>query len=169
MRTESERGFALVAAVAGVAACAYISFQVLASDQGAIAIADARVEQARLTAAADAGIFIALHGLGADDRAARWPIDGRTRQVKFNGVDLAVTVEDERGKAPLAGLNGNQARVLFSGAGVSGERLDALVSEFVGIGRMEETNSGPRRRPRVRYSNATGPCGRSGNSRPCRT
>jgi hypothetical protein len=127
---ETDRGYALVAAVAAVAAFAFIAFQVLAEDRGAVASVAARLEQVKLDDAADAAVMVALHGLGADDPDARWAIDGRTRHVDFDGVSLAVAVEDERGKAPLAGLSHGQARALFEGAGASGGRLEALVGEY---------------------------------------
>jgi len=113
-----------------VAVFAYIAFQVLAAGQGGASLVDGEVQKAKLAAAADAGISLALHGLAADDRAFRWSIDGRARQFDFGGTNLTIVVEDERGKAPLAGLNDSQARALFQGAGASGDRLDALVSEF---------------------------------------
>ncbi|HXU99197.1 MAG TPA: hypothetical protein VG166_01710 [Caulobacteraceae bacterium] len=124
-------GWALVAAVAGIAVLAMIAYQVLAADIGGIATARARIEQAELMAAADAGIATAIHGLGAQDRDARWPIDGSHRTFDFAGVALDVTIEDERGKAPLAGLNESQARALFQGAGAEGDQLDNLVAEFI--------------------------------------
>lgn len=129
-RTGRDGGYALVAAVISVAAFAYIAFQVLAEDQGGLAIVAGRVGQARLAAAADAGIVLAAHALASDDQGARWSLDGRPHRLRFNGVDLTITVEDERGKAPLAGLNDSQARALFAGAGAGGDRLDALVAEF---------------------------------------
>ena len=125
-----ERGFALVAAVTAVAVFGCIAFQVFASDRGAIAVAASREQQARLAAAADAGISLAVHGLGSANLGDRWSIDGRPHRLQFDGFDLTVTIEDERGKAPLAGLSDNQARALFSGAGATGDRLDALVAEF---------------------------------------
>jgi len=129
-RTRGEDGYGLVAAVTAVAAFAILSFQVVAADQGGIDLALGRVEQARLAAAADAGISLAIHGLAADDRGARWSIDGRARRLEFDGIELTVTVEDERGKAPLLALSDSQARALFAGAGAGGDRLDALVAEF---------------------------------------
>ncbi len=123
-------GYALLAAVTAVAAFAYLAFQVLAANQGAVALVAGRMQQARLAAAAEAGLALAVHGLAADDRGARWSIDGRPRRLQFDGVDLTITVEDERGKAPLGSLNDGQARALFAGAGATGERLDALVGEF---------------------------------------
>ena len=125
-----DRGYALVAAIAAVAAFAYIAFEVMAADRGQIIGVGARVEQARLAAAADAGLMIAVHGLGDTDPARRWPIDGSFRKIGFDGADLAVAVQDERGKVPLDGLNPTQARALFQTAGAAGPRLDALVAEL---------------------------------------
>lgn len=153
MLPRGERGFALVAAVAGVAVLAYIAFQVMAANQGGIALMGGRVEQAKLAAAADAGIYMAIHGLGAEDRAARWSIDGHPRSLEFDGVALTVTVEDERAKAPLAGLAEDQARALFAGAGASGERLDALVREFIDWQNEEPTVApAPPPAPQVRHA-----------------
>ncbi|MEO8926858.1 MAG: hypothetical protein ABI306_06810 [Caulobacteraceae bacterium] len=125
-----DRGYALVAAVTAVAAFAYIAFQVLAADRGQIVGMGARMEQARLEAAADAGLMLAVHALGDADPARRWSIDGRVRETDFEGTNLTLTVEDERGKAPLDGLNPSQARTLFEAAGASDERVDALVGEL---------------------------------------
>jgi general secretion pathway protein K len=143
MRTERDRGYALVAAVTAVAAFAYIAFQVLAVDQGVIAAAHARQAHDRLAAAADAGVMIALHGLAISDPGERWTIDGVPRSADFDGVDLTIAVEDERGKAPLVGLDDDQARVLFEGGGASGQRLDALVGEFHDWRDAGLTDSGP--------------------------
>ena len=125
-----EGGYALVAAVTSVLAFAYIAFQVLAADEGGIGAVAARINQAKLSAAADAGIALAVHALADPDRGARWSLDGRPHQADFAGDELTIVLEDERGKAPLAGLNDAQARALFTGGGATGDRLDALVTEF---------------------------------------
>jgi type II secretory pathway component PulK len=125
-----DAGYALLAAVTAVAAFAYIAFEVMAAGQGDVAIVGARVRQASLAAAADAGIYLALRGLGTEDQADRWAIDGRPRQEAFSDYRLTIVVEDERGKAPLAGLNDVQARSMFQWAGATGSRLDDLVDEF---------------------------------------
>jgi hypothetical protein len=130
-RTSSkDDGYALLVAVTAVAAFACIAFQVLALDQGTIAAVSGQARQARLVAAADAGANLAIHALGADDRGQRWSLDGRPRHLDFDGIDLTVTIEDERGKASLSNMSDPQARALFSGAGVGGDRLYALVAEF---------------------------------------
>jgi type II secretory pathway component PulK len=128
MRTD--RGYALVAALAAAAVFSYLTFQALAADEGVRATVAARSERAHLEAAAEAGVMIAVHGLGEAGFENRWRIDGTARHADFGDVELAIAVEDERAKAPLSGLNDNQARVLFEGAGASGDRLEALVAEF---------------------------------------
>ncbi|MGI8841971.1 MAG: hypothetical protein ACR2F8_14500 [Caulobacteraceae bacterium] len=125
-----DSGYALVAAIAAMAAFAYIAFEVLAADRGQIVGVGARIEQARLEAAADAGLTIAIHGLGDPDPDRRWPIDGSVRRIGFDGADLAVAIQDERGKVPIDGVNATQARALFENAGATGPRLDALVAEL---------------------------------------
>jgi len=129
-RPRRDGGYALVAAVTSVLAFAYIAFQVLAADEGGIGAVSARIEQAKLSAAADAGIVLAVQAMADSDRGARWSLDGRPHQMDFAGDELTIVLEDERGKAPLAGLNDAQARALFAGAGATGDRLDALVTEF---------------------------------------
>jgi general secretion pathway protein K len=126
----TDEGYALVAAVVAVAAFSYVSLEVLAADRGITAQLGAEGQRARLTAAADAGVALAVHGLGVDDPADRWPIDGRAREFDFGGVALSIVVEDERGKIPINDLNEDQVREMFQTAGVTGPRLDTLVDAF---------------------------------------
>jgi general secretion pathway protein K len=123
-------------------AFAYVAFQVLAADEGGIGAVSARIGQAKLSAAADAGIALAVHALADPDRGGRWSLDGRPHEMEYAGDDLTIMVEDERGKAPLVGLNDAQVRALFAGAGASGDRLDALVTEFRDWQKEEDTVAG---------------------------
>jgi len=82
-----------------VAAFAYVSFQVLAANEGALSETSAAADRARLIAAADAAVLIAIHGLSEDDPSARWGARGEPRHLDFNGVDLTVSVEDEHWRA----------------------------------------------------------------------
>jgi general secretion pathway protein K len=129
-RAARDQGFGLVVAVAAVAAFACIAFEVLAANRGSLAGANAQFETARLQQDADAGIALALHGLAILDPGRRWAIDGRPKIVIFDGVELTITVEDEKGKAPINRMDGGQVRALFAAAGVTGVRLDQLVDSF---------------------------------------
>jgi general secretion pathway protein K len=130
MKRERDEGYAMVAAVAGVAAFAFIAFEIMAVHRGVIASVNGQVENARLTAAADAGVAIAAWGLGQPDPLQRWTIDGRARTLRFGDTLLTIVVEDEHGKIPLNRLNEDQVRQMFAAAGVKGDRLDELVDTF---------------------------------------
>jgi general secretion pathway protein K len=125
-----EGGYALVAAVTAMAAFAYIAFEVIAASRGAVIGAAGEYDRARMKAAADAGVALAVHGLSIDDRTNRWSIDGRPRGLSIGGLNVSVAVEDEKGKIPLNHMSEEQARILFGAAGVSGERLEVLTDSF---------------------------------------
>jgi general secretion pathway protein K len=97
----SEQGYAMVAAVAGIAVFAMMAAALVQSSRSEISTVMAEVGQAKASAAADAGMAIALNGLLANDRANRWSIDGRTRTVRFDDATLLIRIEDERGKVPI--------------------------------------------------------------------
>jgi general secretion pathway protein K len=139
---QNDEGYAIVAAVAALAVFATLAYAVLAADRGDIDELGGQYRQARLEAAADAGLAEAVEGLAVDDPAQRWPIDGRAQSVQFEGARLTIRVEDERGKAPLDGLTELQLRRLFAGAGASGERQQTLVDSFLDW--VEDEASPPR-------------------------
>jgi general secretion pathway protein K len=125
-----ESGYALIAAITAVAAFAYIAYEVMASDRGAIIALGGQAERARLEAAADAGTVLAVHALGQSDPSTRWSIDGKVHEAEFAGMRLQISIRDERGKVPLDGLNPDQSRTFFEQGGASGDRVDALVDEL---------------------------------------
>lgn len=130
MTRSRERGYAMIAAVAGIAAFSYVAFEVIAENRGVISGVQSENERARLSAACDAGMSIAIAGLAAKDKTQQWPIDGVGRNFTFDDVALTITVEDERGKIPLNGVNEDQVRDLFQDAGASGTQLDTIVDSF---------------------------------------
>lgn len=123
-------GYAMIAAIVGVAAFGFIAFELIAQNRGVLAEVRGEAEQAKLTAACNAGLYAAIHGLADPDATQRWGIDGRSRAMQFGDVALAITVEDERGKIPLNGIIEEEARELFRMAGASGDQLDTLTSSF---------------------------------------
>jgi general secretion pathway protein K len=80
-------------------------------------------------AAADAGLATAEAGLGGGGQ--RWGLDGRPKSFMIDEVNITATVEDERGKVALNGLKEDQARRLFTAAGVSGAKLDQLTASLM--------------------------------------
>lgn len=115
---DGEQGYAMVAAVAGIAVFAMMALALVQSSQSEIVGVSAEVGQAEAAAAADAGLAIALNGLLAKDRANRWSIDGRQRKSSFDGSTLQIRVEDERGKVPLNLLDDEFAARLMEAIGL---------------------------------------------------
>jgi general secretion pathway protein K len=130
MKESRDRGYAMLAAIIGIAAFSYIAFEAIAESRGVVSEIQAEYERAKLNTACNAGLMLVISSLASVDRKQQWPIDGTTRNVTFDGVGLAVTVEDERGKFPLNGTNEDQVRQLFMAAGVSGTRLSTLVDSY---------------------------------------
>jgi general secretion pathway protein K len=127
---QRDSGYAMIAAIVGIAAFALIAFEILAANRGATASVAAQVEHAKLSAAADAGLSQAIYNLAMQDRTQRWPIDGRPTTTHFGDATLTIVIEDERGKVPINRLNEDQVRSMFAAAGVDGARLDTLVDTF---------------------------------------
>ena len=109
---------------------ASIAFAIIARDRGEIEGLRGEYARARLEAAVEAGLARAIEGLAIDDPTQRWTIDGRLKVVDFEGVRLSITIEDERGKAPMDNLTEEQVRRLFTAAGASGDRLEVLVDAY---------------------------------------
>lgn len=125
-RRRGEEGYVLVAAVASIAVFAAMALAMLSATRAAIVTGTAEVDQARVAAAADAGIVIAISGLLVDDPAARWPIDASARTIAFAGADVAVRVEDERGKVPLNLMDEPMAMRLLTAFGIDGEQASVM-------------------------------------------
>lgn len=118
-----EDGYAILAAVVAIAVLAFMSLALIDTGRGLAGGVVAEAEQARLAAAADAGLAIAVLGLAEPDRARRWSIDGRPRALRFGGTDLSVVIEDERGKVPVNQIADEQVRALYEELGASGQEL----------------------------------------------
>jgi general secretion pathway protein K len=125
-----ERGYATIAAIVGVVAFGFIAFELLAQNRGVLAEVRGEAENAKLIAAADAGLYMAIAGLATSDVTQRWGIDGRGRVVQFLDTTLTITVEDERGKIPLNGIIEEEVRDMFVDLGVTGTRLDTLTDSY---------------------------------------
>lgn len=112
----------MVAAVAAMALLATLALVMIGDTRAGTAMAAAERGQAQASAAADAGLVLALSHLLVADRAGRWSIDGRQRQLRYAGMALQVRVEDERGKVPLVQIDEATAARLAGAAGLPGER-----------------------------------------------
>lgn len=94
-------------------------------------MASAEFDRARLSAAADAGIAIAVHGLMLIDPTRRWTIDGKVRRERFDDATLDIIIEDERGKVALNLINKAEVEKMFSEFGLQGLELETAVDGFL--------------------------------------
>jgi general secretion pathway protein K len=122
-----DSGYAMIAAVAGIAVFSLVAFDLIAANRGAIALVQAQAERARLSAAADAGLMRVIHGLGIEG-SSRWPTDGRPQTMRFGDVVLTIAVEDERGRISLNRADGDTLKRLFAAAGADNARAEALAA-----------------------------------------
>lgn len=125
-RWAGERGFAVAMAVAACLVFSYLALDVIARGRATLLTVEAERVRARLSAAADAGVVLALQGLGSDDLRQRWPLAGPAHHLMFAGTALTITVEDERGKIALNQAPETEIRQLLAAAGLEGETLDAV-------------------------------------------
>ncbi|MEO0033665.1 MAG: hypothetical protein RIS94_3423 [Pseudomonadota bacterium] len=121
----------MVAAVAAIGLMAALAAMLVQSTASRIATTEGEVQQARLSAAADAGLHIALSGLLRDDPAHKWPIDGRTERRTFAGVPIDIRVEDERGKVMLNRIDEENIGWLLESMGLEGNRLAIARDSFM--------------------------------------
>lgn len=112
-----EQGYAMVAAVAAMAMLATLAVTMVEGNRTGIAMAQAELDQAKASAAADAGLALALDAL----IAGRWDVDGKTRTAHFADADLRIRIQDERAKVPLNLLSEEAAQRLAQVAGLSGQ------------------------------------------------
>jgi general secretion pathway protein K len=111
--------------VASLAVLALLALTMIEASRGSTRSARAELDRARLSAAADAGIVLAVQGLAQTNPARRWQPDGRVRQVDFAGARLEIRIEDELAKVPLNLIDEEQADALFAEFGLQGAELAA--------------------------------------------
>ena len=142
MSPARERGYATLAALAATAIFGVLALEVTASSRSAVVSAQAERSRARLTAAADAAVAIAVHDLMLSDAARRWTLTDPPHLLTFDGVALTVAVEDENGKAPLNFLTRAEVRRLFELGGAAPADIDVLTEGVIAMRATDGPASG---------------------------
>lgn len=127
----SEEGYALIAAVLSIVIFALMALTIINITRSSTVMAAAEIDRAKLLAAADAGVSIAVHGLMLQDAERRWTIDGKARRETFDGIRLDIIVEDERGKIALNLINKAEVEAMFGEFGLQGIELETAVDCFM--------------------------------------
>jgi general secretion pathway protein K len=139
-----------VVAVASLAVLALLALTMIEATRGSTRSARAELDRARLTAAADAGVALAVQGLAQASTARRWRADGRPREVSFDGARLEIRIEDEAGKVSLNAINSGQVEALLASFGLQGAELEEARDAFLDW-RDQDDLPRPRGREREDY------------------
>ncbi len=126
-----EQGYALIVALMSMILFALMALTMINATRGSVIMASAEVDRGRLSAAADAGLALALQGLLTRDPARRWSISGEPRRVAFDDMVLTIAVEDERGKIALNVINKTQVEIMFEAFGLTGGEREEAVDGFL--------------------------------------
>jgi general secretion pathway protein K len=126
-----EEGYALIAAILSIVIFALMALTIINVTRSSTVMAAAEIDRAKMSAAADAGIAVAVHGLMLKDPAQRWAIDGKVRRERFDGTTLDIIIEDERGKIALNLINKSEVEAMFAEFGLQGLELEAAVDSFM--------------------------------------
>ena len=131
MHTRREGGYALIAAILSIVIFALMALAIINATRSATIMGSAEIDRARLSAAADAGVAIAVNGLMLKDPARRWGINSKARREQFDDMLLEIVVEDERGKIALNLINKTQVGIMFDQFGLKGIEQETAVDGFM--------------------------------------
>lgn len=137
-------------AVASLAVLALLALTMIEATRGSTRSARAELDRARLTAAADAGVALAVQGLAQASASRRWRPDGQARAVSFEGARLEIRIEDESGKISLNAINSQQVEALLAAFGLQGAELEEARDAFLDWRDQDELPR-PRGREREDY------------------
>jgi len=140
-----------VVAVASLAVLALLALTMIEATRGSTRSARAELDRARLTAAADAGVALAVQGLAQASASRRWRADGRVREVTFEGARLEIRIEDELGKVSLNAISSGQVEALLGAFGLQGAELEEARDAFLDWRDQDELPR-PRGREREDYA-----------------
>ncbi|WP_298171996.1 type II secretion system protein GspK [Novosphingobium sp.] len=120
----------MLAVVAGIGVMAALAAGAAAATAARLDTLEAETSAARLGAAADAGVEIALARLTRPGLAARWAIDGRTYTESYKAAALAIRIEDEAGKIMINRIDGENIGWLMSTLGLPPLQVKTLRDSF---------------------------------------
>ncbi len=133
--------------MASLAVLALLALTIIEATRGSTRSARAELDRAQLSAAADAGIVLAVQGLAQANPARRWQADGRLREIEFAAATLEIRIEAELGKVPLNKISDDQVQALLAEFGLQGAELDDARDAFLD---WRDSDFDPRLRGRER-------------------
>ncbi|MEO1751950.1 hypothetical protein [Thiofaba sp. EF100] len=125
------RGMALILVLWVLALLGTLAMGTTALNQSEILLTRNALDAARLRAAAEAGVALAVQGLLQPDPVLRWRADGTPYEGRFDGVHLRLAVLDETGRIDLNEADEDLLGAALSRAGVEPGQRDALLAAIL--------------------------------------
>ncbi|CAN5741454.1 general secretion pathway protein GspK [soil metagenome] len=122
-----EQGLALVIVLWVVALLSIVAASLAFSMRTETTLAHDLVAQAQARALAEAGVYRGILELYNPDRLRRWRGDGSPHRIRFGGVAITVSLQDEAGKIDLNSAQRDLLGTLLRASGIDDERRDALL------------------------------------------
>ena len=122
-----EQGLALVIVLWMVALLSIVAASLAFSMRTETTLAHDLVAQAQARALAEAGVYRGILELYNPDRLRRWRGDGSPHRIRFGGVPITVSLQDEAGKIDLNSAQRDLLGTLLRASGIDDERRDALL------------------------------------------
>jgi general secretion pathway protein K len=126
-----ERGLALVVVLWAVAALSLIAGAMLALSLNAAHISHNAWDAARLENAANSGVQAGILSLFEPNPTNRVHLDGRPRQVRFDGHAVTIAIQDEAGRIDINYAPRSLLHDYIRSAGVDATQVEALANSIV--------------------------------------
>lgn len=124
---QSERGFALLLALSGLAFLSFVAAATISDTRHAARLAAARAGEIEAAALAEAGIARGILAIDEDWTPEAWPENGAPVRFAFGHGVIAVAVQDEAGKLDLCAAPDLMAEAVLEHAGMAPERRRAIL------------------------------------------
>lgn len=132
-RDRGRRGVVLIVALWTLVLLSVLAGSAIYASRTELQISRNAIEQAQGRELAEAGIAWGIANLLERDSPDPWPIDGTTRRIRFAGVEIDVSIQDELGKIDINAASEQTLRALFIAAAASvseAERLTDTLADW---------------------------------------
>lgn len=126
--SDHERGFALLLVLWTMSLLALLATQVTAAGRTELRLSSALTAQAHLQSAADAAIYETIWHLM--DGPESWQPDMGAAHLAEHGIDVDVTIVDDRGKLDLNAASGDLAAAFFAVLGANRDTAQTLAARL---------------------------------------
>ncbi|MEZ6000428.1 general secretion pathway protein GspK [Hyphomonas sp.] len=128
---DSQGGIAVMAVIWTIAIASAITLVALSVSSAYVQAVSVRNQAVKLSAAADAGLFMAIDELLQRDSINPAPHDGTPKPAVFDDIPLIISVQDTAGLVDMNAARPALLAALFEGLGASSQEASQLADEII--------------------------------------